>query len=129
MPILRQLAWTALKKAASNPHVQQKAVDAVKVVDKKMDLAAENGGNCELTKKDTILHHNNVIIDGTSNIPATMPVHASELYSKNISALILYATKEGSINIDLEDEIISGSTFTHNGSITHEPTKNIIEEQ
>jgi|TARA_Y100000994_G_C15624545_1_gene414463 hypothetical protein len=41
MPILRQLAWTALKKAASNPHVQQKAVDAVKVVDKKMDLAAE----------------------------------------------------------------------------------------
>ena len=58
-----------------------------------------------------------------------MPVHASELYSKNISALILYATKEGSINIDLEDEIISGSTFTHNGSITHELTKNIIEEQ
>ena len=94
-----------------------------------MDLAAENGGNCELTKKDIVLHHNNVIIDGTSNIPATMPVHASELYSKNISALILYATKEGSINIDLEDEIISGSTFTHNGSITHEPTKNIIEEQ
>ena len=94
-----------------------------------MDLAAENGGNCEITEKDKIVNHNNVIIDGTSNIPATMPVHASELYAKNIAALILYATKDGEINIDLDDEIISGSTYTHGGTVTHEPTKKIIEEQ
>ena len=94
-----------------------------------MDLAAENGGNCELTEKDTVVNHNNVIIDGTSNIPATMPVHASELYAKNIAALIVYATKDGSINIDLDDEIISGSTFTHGGTVTHGPTKKIIEEE
>ena len=104
-------------------------VDIMKPGSVIMDLAAENGGNCEITEKDKIVNHNNVIIDGTSNIPATMPVHASELYAKNIAALILYATKDGEINIDLDDEIISGSTYTHRGIVTHEPTKKIIEEQ
>ena len=94
-----------------------------------MDLAAENGGNCELTEKDTIVNHNKVIIDGTSNIPATMPVHASELYAKNIAALVTYMTNDSGLNIDMDDEIISGSTYTHDGIITHEETKNIIEGQ
>ena len=93
-----------------------------------MDLAAENGGNCEVTEKDKVLSHNEVIIDGTSNIPATMPVHASELYAKNISALVIYMTKENNLNFDMDDEIISGSTFTHQGKITHEPTRNLLKE-
>ena len=93
-----------------------------------MDLAAENGGNCEVTEKDKIITHNDVFVDGTSNIPATMPVHASELYAKNISALILYMTKENNLNLDMGDEIISGSTFTYQGTITHEPTRNLLEE-
>ena len=93
-----------------------------------MDLAAENGGNCEVTEKDKVITHNEVVIDGTSNIPATMPVHASELYAKNISALVIYMTKENNLNLDMDDEIISGSTFTHQGTITHEPTRNLLEE-
>ena len=93
-----------------------------------MDLAAENGGNCEVAEKDKIITHNDVIIDGTSNIPATMPVHASELYAKNISALVLYMTKENNLNFDMDDEIISVSTFTHEGTITHEPTRNLLQE-
>ena len=93
-----------------------------------MDLAAENGGNCEVTEKDKVVTHNEIVIDGTSNIPATMPVHASELYAKNISALLLYMTKENNLNLDMDDEIISGSTFTHQGTITHEPTRNLLEE-
>ena len=93
-----------------------------------MDLAAENGGNCEVTEKDKIITHNDVIVDGTSNIPATMPVHASELYAKNISALVLYMTKENNLNLDIRDEIISGSSYTHEGKITHEPTRNLLEE-
>ena len=93
-----------------------------------MDLAAENGGNCEVTEKDKIITHRDIIVDGTSNIPATMPVHASELYAKNISSLVLYMTKENNLNIDMDDEIISGSTFTHQGTITHEPTRNLLEE-
>ena len=93
-----------------------------------MDLAAENGGNCEVTEKDKIITHNDVIVDGTSNIPATMPVHSSELYAKNISALVLYMTKENNLNLNMSDEIISGSSYTHEGIITHEPTRNLLEE-
>ena len=101
-------------------------VDAMKSGSIIMDLASENGGNCELTKKDETITHNGVIIDGTSNIPGTMPVHASELYAKNIAALLTYMVKDGELNLDLEDEIISGSMYTHNGEITHKPTKETL---
>jgi len=101
-------------------------VDAMKPGSIIMDLASENGGNCELTQKDETIEHNGVIIDGTSNIPGTMPVHASELYAKNITALLTYMVKDGQLNLDLEDEIISGSMYTYNGEITHEQTKDIL---
>ena len=91
-----------------------------------MDLASENGGNCELTQKDEVIDHNGVTIDGTSNIPGTMPVHASELYAKNITALLTYMIKDGQLHLDLEDEIISGSMYTHNGEITHRQTKDTL---
>ena len=101
-------------------------VDSMKSGSIIMDLASENGGNCELTKKDETITHNGVIIDGTSNIPGTMPVHASELYAKNVAALLTYMVKDGELNLDLEDEIISGSMYTHNGEITHKPTKETL---
>ena len=91
-----------------------------------MDLAAENGGNCALTRKDQIVEHKQVTIDGTSNIPATMPVHASDLYAKNVTAFVTYMIKDGKLDLDLEDEIISGALFTHKGKITHEPTREAI---
>jgi len=93
-----------------------------------VDLAAENGGNCELTKKDELVIENRITIDGTSNIPGTMPVHASELYSKNITAFLTYMIKDGELNLDLEDEIISGAMFTHYGEITNKTTKETIEQ-
>mgnify|MGYP006093490871 FL=1 len=93
-----------------------------------MDLAAENGGNCELTKKDEIIEHNHVTIDGTSNIPGTMPVHASELYAKNITSFLNYMIKDGTLNLDLKDEIISGAMFSHKGEITNEQTSKALKE-
>ena len=101
-------------------------VDAMKPGSIIMDLASENGGNCELTQKDETIEHNGVTIDGTSNIPGTMPVHASELYAKNVAALLTYMVKDGELNLDLEDEIISGSMYTHNGEITHKQTKETL---
>ena len=92
-----------------------------------MDLAAENGGNCELTQKDQVIDYNGVTIDGTSNIPGTLPVHASELYAKNIAAFLTYMVKDGELNLDLDDEIISGAMFTHRGEITHEPTQEAMK--
>ncbi|MCS5652307.1 MAG: Re/Si-specific NAD(P)(+) transhydrogenase subunit alpha [Candidatus Marinimicrobia bacterium] len=91
-----------------------------------MDLAAENGGNCELTEKDRIITVYNVIIDGTANLPSTMPIHATQLYAKNITSFITYMFKDGELKLDMEDEIISGAMFTHNGEITHEPTKEAL---
>ena len=92
-----------------------------------MDLASENGGNCELTKKDEIITHNGVIINGSSNIPGSMPVHASELYAKNITAFLTYMIEDGEVKLDLDDEIVSGSMYTHLGEVTHEPTQEAIK--
>ena len=92
-----------------------------------MDLASENGGNCELTKKDEIITHNGVTIDGSSNIPGSMPVHASELYAKNITAFLTYMIENGELKLNLDDEIISGSMYTHLGEITNEPTQEAIK--
>lgn len=93
-----------------------------------MDLASENGGNCELTEPgDIISTPNHVIIDGSLNIPGTVPVHASQLYAKNITSFLTYMIKEGELNLDMDDEIISGAMFAHNGEITNEMTKQVIE--
>ena len=92
-----------------------------------MDLAAENGGNCSLTKPDQIIDIDGVIIDGTVNLAGTMSAHASQLYAKNVSAFILHGYDKEKKEFNLEDEIVSGSMFTHNGEIVDERTKNIIE--
>lgn len=93
-----------------------------------IDLAAENGGNCELTDAGKIVLHNDVLVDGSLNLPGTMPIHASQLYAKNIATFVIYMCPEGKLNLDLEDEIISGAMFTHNGEIVNEMTKKAMKE-
>ena len=92
-----------------------------------MDLAVENGGNCELTKPGEIINCDDVIIDGSFNIPGTMPIHASQVYAKNVSALINYMCPDGVLKLDMEDEIVSESMFTHNGEITDERTADALK--
>jgi NAD(P) transhydrogenase subunit alpha len=92
-----------------------------------IDMAAENGGNCELTKPGEIIHHNGVTIDGTLNLPAQVPYHASQMLSKNISKLLTEIIDDGKIKFDLENDIIKGCLVTHEQNIIHEMTKNIIE--
>lgn len=82
-----------------------------------VDLAGEQGGNCELTKPGEVVVHNGVIIHSPLNITSLMPVHSSQLYAKNISALIELLTKDGNLNLDFEDEIIKYTTITHDGEI------------
>ena len=93
-----------------------------------MDLAAENGGNCSLTKPDEHVNVNGVIIDGTVNLAGTMSVHASQLYSKNVCAFLLHGYNKDKDNFNFDDEIVSGSMFTHKGEIVDERTKNSIKE-
>jgi len=92
-----------------------------------MDLAAENGGNCSLTKPDEVVNVNGVRIDGTVNLAGTMSFHASQLYSKNVCAFILHGYDKEKKEFNLEDEIVSGSMFIHNGQIVDERTKSAIE--
>ena len=92
-----------------------------------IDMAAENGGNCELTKPGEIIHHNGVTIDGTLNLPAQVPYHASQMLSKNISKLLTEVIEDGKIKFDLENDIIKGCLVTHEKNIIHEMTKKIIE--
>ena len=92
-----------------------------------MDLAAENGGNCGLTKPDEIVDIDGVMVDGTVNLAGTMSVHSSQLYSKNVSAFILHGYDKEKKEFNLEDEIVSGSMFIHAGEIVDERTKSAIE--
>jgi len=82
-----------------------------------VDLAAEGGGNCELTQAGETVIHNRVKIYGPVNVPSTVGNHASELYAKNLLNFLNLLIKDGEINIDLEDEIISDSLITHDGKI------------
>ena len=92
-----------------------------------IDLAAENGGNCELTRPGEIINHNGVIIDGTLNLPAQVPFHASQMLSKNISKLLTEIIEDGKVKFDMENQVIKSCLVTHKGEIIHETTKNIIE--
>jgi len=88
-----------------------------------VDLAAEQGGNCELTEKDREVRKHGVLIIGHTNLPATMPADASMLYARNVWALLQnIVTKEGALNLDLTDEVTSGTLLTHDGKIVHAPT-------
>ena len=87
-----------------------------------VDLAAEQGGNCELTVADQEVSNHGVTILGHTNLPSTMPLDASTLYARNVLELALLVFKGGKLNLDLNDEIIKGVLLTHDGQITHGPT-------
>jgi len=98
------------------------AVVAMKPGSVIVDLAAETGGNCALTKPGEVSVAHDVTIVGTTNLPSTMPYHASLLYSRNVYALLQLLIKDGALNLDLGDEIVKGTTLTKDGEILHEPT-------
>jgi NAD(P) transhydrogenase subunit alpha len=82
-----------------------------------VDLAAERGGNCELTRPgETVMEHD-VTIVGPTNLPATVPYHASQMYAKNISTFLLNMVKEGKLELDMEDEIVAETLVTRDGEI------------
>jgi len=87
-----------------------------------VDLAAEQGGNCELSRPDEEVLRHRVTILAPTNLPATMPLDASTLYARNMLELALLVLKEGSLRVDLDDEIIRGALLTHDGRIVHGPT-------
>ena len=87
-----------------------------------VDLAVEQGGNCELSERGKDVRKHGVLIIGHPNLPATLPADASMLYARNVMALLTNVIKEGALNYDLTDEVTSGTLLTYDGKITHAPT-------
>lgn len=91
-----------------------------------VDLAAERGGNCELTEADEIIVSNGVTVLGPSNITSTVPYHASQMYAKNISTLLLHLVSNGTLTLDLEDEITAGTLVSNDGQVVHPRVKELL---
>jgi NAD(P) transhydrogenase subunit alpha len=88
-----------------------------------VDLAAERGGNCELTRADETVVAHGVTILGPTNLPATVPFHASQMYSKNLTTFLTHLVKEGKLALDPADEIVRETLVTSGGAVVHERVK------
>ena len=91
-----------------------------------VDLAANQGGNCAYTESGRTVTHHGVTIIGPENTPASVPVHASQMYAKNLQALLTLLVQDGELNLDFEDDIISGACVTHNGEIRNQRIKDAL---
>ena len=92
-----------------------------------VDVAAEQGGNCELTKPGETVVEGGVKIVGPLNLPASLPYHASEMYARNLFNLLKPAIVKGAVAIDWNDEVFAGAVLTRDGQIKHEATRAAIE--
>ena len=100
--------------------VTEQAVRNMKPGSVIVDLAAETGGNCELTEPGQTVVREDVTIAGPLNLPASMPDHASSLYARNVQSLLELMVKEGELSLDFDDEVIAGACITRDGQIVHE---------
>jgi NAD(P) transhydrogenase subunit alpha len=108
--------------------VTAEAVEGMKPGSVIIDLAGETGGNCELTTPGETTVEHDVTIASPLNLPAAMPEHASQLYARNIQALLeLMLDDVGALNLDFEDEIIAGSCITRGGEIVNAAAKALVE--
>ena len=91
-----------------------------------VDLAAERGGNCELTKSGQSIVVHGVTIHGPENLSSTVPFHASQMYAKNVATFLLHLVKKGEIQIDMNDEITKETIMTQNGEIVQPRIREIL---
>ena len=92
-----------------------------------VDLAAETGGNCELSRPGETRDEGGVTLIGVRNLPSSMPLHASFLYSRNIAEFLTLVIKAGAFAPDFGDEIVVGTCVTHGGEVRHGPTRDLLE--
>jgi len=93
-----------------------------------VDLAAEQGGNCELTEAGKTVIKHNVRIMGEANLPASMPYDASLMFARNVLSLLNLFAKGGQLKLDLNDEVIKGTLLTHDGAVFHAPTGELLKQ-
>ena len=94
-----------------------------------VDLAAEAGGNCELTVAGKIVERYGISIHGETDLPGSLSYHASEMYSRNVTALLGEMIKDGELVIDPEDDVVGGTLLTHEGKIMNEHVRNLLDRK
>ncbi len=112
------ITTAAVPGRAAPKIIPASAVEAMRPGSVIVDLAAETGGNCELTEPGEIVERSGVTLVGITNLPSTMPYHASTLYSRNIQALLLHLAPEGELSLDWSDEITSGACVAGKQEVT-----------
>jgi len=93
-----------------------------------VDVAAEGGGNCELTQPGRTVREHGVTICGPTNLPSEMPMHASLLFSRNLTTFVLAYWKDNAFKFDLADDILKGATVTHDGQVLHAAAREAIQK-
>ena len=91
-----------------------------------VDLAAEQGGNCELTKPGETIVENGVSVIGCVNLPSTVPYHASQMFSRNVTSFLLLLVQDGRLAINRDDEIVQGTLVTAGGQVVHPKVRELI---
>ena len=104
-----------LKNEALKAMVDRMAPGSVVV-----DLAAERGGNCEVTRSGEIIDHQGVKIIGTINLASSVPYHASQMYARNLTTFLQHLVKDGKLQMNLEDEITRETLLTRDGEIVND---------
>jgi NAD(P) transhydrogenase subunit alpha len=92
-----------------------------------IDIAAERGGNCEVTKPGETVIEQGVSVIGPLNVPSMVPYHASQMYGSNITSFVKLLFKDGALNINLEDEIIRETLVTHDNKVVHPRVLEVVQ--
>lgn len=100
--------------------VTEEAVNGMRRGTMIVDLAGSTGGNCALSEADRVVERAGVTIIAPTNLPATVPVHASQLYSRNVTAFLSLLIKDGELNIDMNDDVVGPSCVTHAGQVVNQ---------
>lgn len=100
--------------------VTEEAVNGMKRGSVVIDLAGSTGGNCAVSKPDEIVKRNGVVVIAPTNLAATVPVHASQLYSRNVTAFLSLLIKDGALHLDMDDDVVGPSCVTHDGKCVNQ---------
>jgi NAD(P) transhydrogenase subunit alpha len=109
--------------------ITKEAVDGMKRGSIVIDLAGSTGGNCALSQADVTVERDGVTIVAPTNLPATVPVHASQLYSRNITSFLSLLIKDGQLQIDMKDDVVGPSCVTHNGEVVNQRVSAALQAQ
>lgn len=122
------LVTTAAVPGRPSPKIISKVmVEGMRAASVIVDLAAEGGGNCEMTKPGETITYADVTIAGPLNLPSLAPLHASEMYSRNLYNFLDLIIKDEAVDLNWEDDLVAASAITHDGEIKHEATRTLVE--